>query len=95
MNYEIKNLTVCVDCVLMEHFAASEMDDVPTERIAEINLAREELGVLSLNFVGDPDGEHFAEKFFSRQPCDLCRSPLGGDRFDMEAVCLENGEKVA
>ena len=81
------DMRVCSDCLFVEHFAPSELDNVPPERIAQVTTARQKMNMLSMPFAGDPETGDYGEGHFSMSACELCDSKLGGDRFDVVAVC--------
>jgi hypothetical protein len=69
---------VCVDCLM---FAVN--GDLPEDdaRAAEV-LAGFDSGRMQGHLV--PSGD--CEGYFSWHGCDVCCSPLGGDRYDMEGI---------
>jgi hypothetical protein len=90
MNTTNINMRVCIDCLLVEHSVPSELDNVPPMRIAQVTTARQKMNMLSMPFAGDPESDDYAQGHFSMSPCELCNSKLGGDRFDVVAVCADH-----
>lgn len=71
-------LSVCADC--LEYLANGEGELEP-ERLADIRAGIErERGDVVLS--GEDEG-------FSWSPCQLCESPLGGDRFGAAVLVAE------
>ena len=76
-------LSICGDCLQIVANGSAGLDLEP-ERIAEIEAAIAKQG-------GDvvPAGEEGEEGAFSWSPCELCESPLGGDRYAAALLVAE------
>lgn len=83
---DVLELAVCTDCLFYGEYGPDGLDELCEDpaAVAEGFALNEADGWRYASGCpaehGHEDGEDHCEPWFSWTPCDLCRSPLGGDR---------------
>ena len=89
----VVDASICTDCYMFNHYGDDSFSDhVTPDMNRDIKREFDKLGNVSLD---DHHGDYCtrvidggdcncSETHFSWAPCDICRSPLGGDRHDVD-----------
>jgi len=78
---EVIELTICGDCIDVEHGAT---DGIDSERLKWLQVARAELGIIGLSYLGQPGSKFYGEPHsVCNWICGICKSDDLGPRWDV------------